>query len=326
MTRPCQVRASGTCEHVWENTYTTDQEPTVQKEGVESIHCSICGAVKDGSRRMIARCTPTPTPFPSYDLSVDVTAYTYEVCPVLEPFNEYLYVKTDNPDPTSFCICDKQIQNADPSAGSNVHYWTICRDGNEFIRFEDVQYEDVRTARVHGGYIFSGYGNSDGGELVILQRKVDPGKCYDSFNCEKDYVETDITVSCQRLTDYQSYIIENYTDPSKSLFENLDAVQSMLDNYAVYPRGVRNPEKLNSSRPYPFLTTSPYRELTLNAWYSKMFDTSKFPRLLLSNVYPYVLDSLGFPYLVKAIAEKLQPDCVVTGGDAHWEIVVTYDG
>ena len=35
-----------------------------------------------------------------------VTDYTYAVTPVLSPFNEYFYVKTDNPDPFSFRFVD----------------------------------------------------------------------------------------------------------------------------------------------------------------------------------------------------------------------------
>ena len=36
-----------------------------------------------------------------------VTAYTYTITPILSPFNEYFFVKTDNPDPTSFRFADK---------------------------------------------------------------------------------------------------------------------------------------------------------------------------------------------------------------------------
>ena len=36
----------------------------------------------------------------------DVTDYSYTVTPLLEPFCYYLYVQTDNPDPTSFRLVD----------------------------------------------------------------------------------------------------------------------------------------------------------------------------------------------------------------------------
>ena len=41
--------------HNWKNTYRTDTPATCSSEGSESIHCSRCGAIKDGSSRPIAR-------------------------------------------------------------------------------------------------------------------------------------------------------------------------------------------------------------------------------------------------------------------------------
>lgn len=38
---------------------------------------------------------------------VDALQYTYEIVPLIEPFNEYFYVKTDNPHPESFRFSDK---------------------------------------------------------------------------------------------------------------------------------------------------------------------------------------------------------------------------
>ena len=35
------------------------------------------------------------------------TGYSYTITPLLAPFNEYFFVKTDNPDPTSFRFTDK---------------------------------------------------------------------------------------------------------------------------------------------------------------------------------------------------------------------------
>ena len=39
--------------HSWNTEYTTDQAATTTEEGIESIHCRICGAVKEGSERAI---------------------------------------------------------------------------------------------------------------------------------------------------------------------------------------------------------------------------------------------------------------------------------
>ncbi len=47
-----QTKSSET-EHQWNKTYTVDLEATCTEEGSESIHCSVCGAVKEGSSREI---------------------------------------------------------------------------------------------------------------------------------------------------------------------------------------------------------------------------------------------------------------------------------
>ena len=41
--------------HEWETDYTVDKEATCSEEGVESIHCSVCDAVKEGSERAIPK-------------------------------------------------------------------------------------------------------------------------------------------------------------------------------------------------------------------------------------------------------------------------------
>lgn len=41
--------------HQWNEDYTTDKEATCTEEGEESIHCSVCGDVKEGSARVIAK-------------------------------------------------------------------------------------------------------------------------------------------------------------------------------------------------------------------------------------------------------------------------------
>jgi len=44
-----------TCDHVWDTEYTVDLEPTFTEEGLESIHCTICGESQEGSERSIPR-------------------------------------------------------------------------------------------------------------------------------------------------------------------------------------------------------------------------------------------------------------------------------
>ena len=46
---------------------------------------------------------------------VDALQYTYEIYPLLEPFNEYFYVKTENPHPESFRFSDKDSPYSETS-------------------------------------------------------------------------------------------------------------------------------------------------------------------------------------------------------------------
>ena len=41
--------------HVWKEDYTVDKEATCAEEGSESIHCSVCGEIKEGSSRAIGK-------------------------------------------------------------------------------------------------------------------------------------------------------------------------------------------------------------------------------------------------------------------------------
>ena len=45
--------------HTWNEEYTVDKEPTCAEEGTESIHCSVCEAVKEGSARTIEKLAHT---------------------------------------------------------------------------------------------------------------------------------------------------------------------------------------------------------------------------------------------------------------------------
>lgn len=41
--------------HTWNNNYTVDNESTCTEEGFESIHCSVCNSIQEGSTRSIAK-------------------------------------------------------------------------------------------------------------------------------------------------------------------------------------------------------------------------------------------------------------------------------
>lgn len=86
---------------------------------------------------------------------VDALQYSYEIYPLLEPFNNYFYVRTDNPNPESFRFFDK----------SSPYSETSVIENNDSL-YADVEYENAENYRVNGGYIFKS-GTTDGGEIVL---------------------------------------------------------------------------------------------------------------------------------------------------------------
>lgn len=260
----------------------------------------------------------------------DVTDYSYTITPVLSPFAYYLYVQTDNPDPTSFRLVDETSVFYDEDSYGEVrvdtengYYYQEVDPGTYYIAqyvYPDVVYEDETIFRVPGGYIFRASGAySDGGEF-ILQQKISSGD-----KITKDLFEqTDITIPCEPLHTRVSWLVETCADESLTLFENLDAVEARLSQLAIYPRSVYDVNSPNEERPYPFLAASPYPELILNNHY-EMYDTLS-SGLLASAAYPFVLDSLGYPGTIGAVAEELEPECEATAGSLHYMVDVTFDG
>ena len=106
---------------------------------------------------MAAFCLLTATAFaqvpelPCTVPDIDVTQYTYEVTPILTPYCYYVYVKTDNPDPTSFCLSDKDSKywSQDGYYGSVPQcVWSIFNWEDKIDTFADVVYED-EIGRAH---------------------------------------------------------------------------------------------------------------------------------------------------------------------------------
>lgn len=111
-----------------------------------------------------------------------------------------------------------------------------------------------------------------------------------------------------------------------TFFEKMDAVQKGLDSIAlysgVYVRG--NLMKSNTS-PYYGLSTSPHVDQTFYIQ-DPYYRTSSTP-MLVSSMYPFRLDSVGFPSQMSMVAKTL--DSSVTSkwnANAHWLVDVTYKG
>lgn len=257
---------------------------------------------------------------------VRVENYTYEIIPLLPPYNDYFYVKTDNPDPRYVRFVDKEsVYYTEEDYNRQDGPCAIRPVG---VRFSDVVYEDYETGRVKGGYIFvrhHGY-NMDGGSLVLQQGDRPYYRKETSYGYSESnpvYTDTNVTVNCPAVKSSIQYLIDNYTSPTDDLFTNLNNVQSALNSLSLYPKGVLDTSTPNEHRPYPLLAISPYYELSLNAHYD-MYESGD--SLLALAVHPYVLHSLSFPGTIAAIAERLEPDCTVDSGSVHYMITVEYNG
>ena len=230
-----------------------------------------------------------------------ITKYTYEVKPIISPYYRFIYVKTDNPRPDSFSLRDPEsIYSSD---GEEPQFRL-----SDWI-YPDVKYENPAAYRVKGGYIFEAWDNPDGGPLMLWD------------NSTK--TDTGIRVQCPRLKQRADIAIDMFTKPEMTFFEKLDAIQAGLRQYAIYPRPVYDTSRRSSTKPWPYLASSPYAELTLNEHYL-MFE--KLHGMLLQEAYPFVLDSASFPNTMAAAAKKLQPDCMFTGGGVHWRVGIICNG
>ncbi len=248
----------------------------------------------------------------------ELQKYTYEIIPVLLPFDYYLYLKTDNPDISNIRLVD---------ADSTLNTGTDPAVFEVYDRvFDDVTYENEATYRVRGGYILYGSGNSDGGTLKIEveighYERTDSGY----YKYVEEYADTSLTIDCPPLKNRAQYLVDTYTTDSMSFFEKLDAVEKGLNEISLYPYRLVNGNKPNPNQPYPFYATSIYKELDLNEYYSNMFAGSA--GILGRTAYPFILDSSGFPGVMSRVAEYLDSSCEVkANSNYHWLIDVTYGG
>ena len=240
--------------------------------------------------------------------TVKVKKYSYSARPIMAPFNWAIYVKTNNPDPTSFRLVDKKstyLKKGDEPA----EYKVLDRN------YLDVKYVKAKTHRVKGGYIFYCYNvNSDGGVLQVQQ-----------LNKDETYSDIGKTVKLPALKDSFDYLIDTYAKGKSGFFDKLNAIEGGLYALSVYPRSVYKFRKPSDKNGWPALAASPYPELSLNDHYENLYEKSSGGAFL-ESLHPYVLDSLGFPGMMATAAKSLDPKCTVSYGDMHWQVNVTLNG
>lgn len=233
-----------------------------------------------------------------------VSSYTYTITPMVDDLNNYFYVKTDNPDPTSFCFVDTDSVYATSSSTEMISRTTKS--------FSDVCYENADTSvlRVKGGYIFVGI-NTDGGDLK-LELKVG-----------STYTDTGVVVSCNRVYDSVDYLINRYATRGASFFDNMDAVRDGLDDIAFYQGAWVRGELARDNDSYWGLSSSPHVDQLFYVQDPYYYKSSS--SLLVSALYNYSLDSLGFPSMLAKVAKRLDSSSTCVWNSASHALVdVTY--
>ncbi|MCR4647115.1 MAG: leucine-rich repeat protein [Oscillospiraceae bacterium] len=249
------------------------------------------------------------------------TGYTYEIIPLLEPFNEFFYVRTENPDPYSFRFVDKETVYGEE--GSLML---------EEVLYPDVRYENAETFRVSGGYIFRGSG-TDGGALTLQAdtqtdapyqipcTNLSTGEVTMETVRNEIWVDLGNAVTLPKLYDDVDYLIEQYAAGS-DFFAKMDAVQKGFSSICLYSSSYVRGEVERKGK-YWALSNSPHVD---QAFYIQSPYTRSGNRSLFAGVlYPLRYDSVGFPSVMGSVAKRLDASAEFAfQSDSHAYIDVTY--
>ena len=252
--------------------------------------------------------------------------YTYEVTPLLPPFNEYFYVKTEDPDPWSFRFVDKDSAYASEDGDGSIAFTDTV--------FADVVYENPETLRVSGGYLFAG-SNTDGGELSLqMDIQSEPPEQRSVYNLstgETEYyyernsiwMDLNASVTLPRLYSETDYLITTYATTG-DFFTDLDAVQSGFSDICLYS-GSYIRGSLERKADQWSVSNSPHTDQTF--YIQSPYSRSENRKLFASALYPYRYDSIGFPSMMSRIAKMLNSEATVAWSeDLHYIVNVTLDG
>ena len=233
--------------------------------------------------------------------------YYYKITPLLEPFNQYFFVETDNPDPESFRFIDKSTVYSE-DAGTV----TWCDTA-----FADIKYENAETLRVNGGYIFSSF-STDGGTITLQEFK-QGGYSWDSGS----WKDTSVTLTLPKLVDEEDYLINTYADKD-SFFDNMYAVQSGFSSICLYS-GSRIRGTLKRTDDYWLAAAVGHIDQSLYIYSPYEREDSK--ALFATYIYPFRHDSLGFPSVMASVSKRLDSSSTYKWSESyHYPIDVTYNG
>ncbi len=265
------------------------------------------------------------------DEIVEATDYTYEVYPLIAPFNDMFYIKTDNPDPNSFRLYDKSsaydkpvstTYKKDGSIDKEIHNCSI--QVRKYL-YPDVVYVDKDKYRVKGGYIGeSPFGNVDGGVLT-LQQATRVNSLVDEWS-DTGYEDTKVKIKMSAVYDTTDYLIETFGKKSNDFFGKMSDIQSGFSKMCLYS-GASIRGELVKSEKYPYYGISNSPHVDQDFYIQDPYSRKGGKRLLVSDMHPMRYDSLGFPGILSSVAKKLNPNVqVAQNSDSHYTIDVTLNG
>ena len=238
----------------------------------------------------------------------EVAQYSYKIIPLLQPFNEYFFVKTDNPNPKSFRFID---QTTVYDAEGDISFCGYA--------FADIHYDNPETRRVNGGYIFSCSGrNVDGGEIMLQVANVNKEYYYSWI-----WENTGKTFTLPRLVDGTDYLIETYA-AGDSFFDKMDAVQKGFNSVCLYS-GSYLRGTFERTNDYWMAAAVGHADQSLYIY--SPYDRKDSKALFATAVYPFRYDSIGFPQIMIKVSKKLDSTSTHQWNEKyHYLVDITCDG
>ena len=249
----------------------------------------------------------------------EVAQYSYKITPLLQPFNEYFFVKTDNPDPRSFQFIDQTtVYDANWAIPGIIEFCNYA--------FADIHYDNPETLRVNGGYIFSAYSDDvDGGEIMLQAANVKKESDYKDYDRWSSGIweNTGKTFTLPRLMDETDYLIETFA-AGDSFFDKMDAVQNGFSSVCLYS-GSYLRGTLERTNDYWMAAAVGHADQSLYIY--SPYDRKDSKALVVTAVYPFRFDSIGFPQIMIKVSEKLDSTSTHQWNEKyHYLVDITCDG
>ena len=237
-----------------------------------------------------------------------VAQYSYKITPLLQPFNDYFFVETDNPNPKSFRFID---QTTVYDAEGDISFCGYA--------FADIHYDNPETRRVNGGYIFRCSGrNVDGGEIMLQVANVNKEYYYSWI-----WENTGKTFTLPRLMDVKDYLIETYA-AGDSFFDKMDAVQKGFNSVCLYSGSYL---RGTIERTNDYWMAAAVGHVDQSLYIYSPYNRKDSKALFATAVYPFRYDSIGFPQIMIKVSEKLDSTSTHQWNEKyHYLVDITCDG